>query len=172
MTDNTAQNDMRQCKYCGQLRARIFSGMKLKDGSKIYVDDNGARWSGARCPSCEKKRVQAAVKHDQFDRKNLIDSFEKDGYTVKNTTSPLIVEKNGKTKTVAIRRAYTNAQGNIVAEKISSSEKNADMTALLFQTVKICTKDQMDRLEEKFELFQKTDERSKRRKRKPAEATL
>jgi hypothetical protein len=172
VTDNTAQNDMRQCKYCGQLRARIFSGMKLKDGSKIHVDDNGARWSGARCPSCEKKRVQAAVKHDQFDRKNLIDSFEKEGYTVKNSTSPLVVEKDGETKTITIRRAYTNAQGNIVAEKISASEAKADMTALLFQTVKICTKEQMERLEEKFELFQKTDERSSRRKRKAPEASL
>ena len=172
MIDNTAQNDMRQCKICLQHVPRIFSGMKLKDGSKIYVDDNGARWAGRRCPSCEKKRVQAAVKYDQFDRKNILDSLQKDGYTIKNTTSPLVVEKDGEVKTVAIRRAYTNAEGTIVAEKPSASEKNADMTALLFQTVKLCTKDQIDRLEENFEVFKKTDERSTRRKRRAPEASL
>ena len=164
MNGETSNGEMRHCIYCHTDQPWIFSGMKLKDGSKIYVDDNGARWAGKRCPKCEKKRVQAAVKYDQFERNNIVESLEAQGYRVLNTSSPLLIEKDGENKTVAIRRAYTRENGTIVIEAPSSNEKEADMTALLFQTVKLCSKDHISRLEDRFEVYQKKDERSRARK--------
>ena len=79
-----------------------------------------------------------------------------------STTSPIVIEKDGETQTVAIRRAYTKDDGTIVVEAPTANERNTDLTALLFQTVKLCSKDQISRLEDKFELYEKKDKRMRR----------
>lgn len=153
---------MRICVYCSKELPWIFSGKKLKDGSKIYTDEKGSRWAGKRCPSCEKKRVQAAVKYDQFEKNNIIKSIENSGFNVISTSSPLIAEKDGERKSISVRRAYTREDGSIIIEAAPSNEDASDMTALLFQTVKLCDRAQMERLENRIEVFQKKDGRTER----------
>src|SRR5688572_14748164 len=88
---------IRACGYCKQDKAWINSGKKLKDGSKVYVDENGLRWSGRRCPECERSRVYAAVRCDSFERDIIIRQFEENGFSIESRTLPLKVKKDGQT---------------------------------------------------------------------------
>lgn len=139
------QGHTRLCSYCKQDKAWIFSGKKLKDGSKIYTDEDGQRWSGRRCPECERSRVYAAVRCDSFERDIIIRQFEESGFAIESKTLPLKVkDKEGKVYTVGIKRAYTN-EGKIVLE--TPVEAGADIVALVFESVRICTTNQLERLQ-------------------------
>ncbi len=138
------QGQTRACTYCKQDKAWTFSGKKLKDGSKIYTDDDGQRWSGRRCPECERSRVYAAVRCDSFERDIIIRQFEESGYEIESKTLPLKVkDKEGKVYTVGIKRAYTN-EGKIVLE--TPVDAGSDIVALVFESVRICTANQLERL--------------------------
>ena len=71
-----AEIPTRLCVYCESDKPWIFSGKRLKDGSKVYTNEYAVRWAGRRCPDCERQRVQAAVKCDSFERDRIIKSFE------------------------------------------------------------------------------------------------
>lgn len=137
------QGSTRACAYCKQDKAWMFSGKKLKDGSKIYTDENGQRWSGRRCPECERSRVYAAVRCDSFERDIIIRQFEESGFEIESKTLPLKVKKDGKTYSVGIKRAYTN-EGKIVLE--TPVDPQHDIVALVFESVRICTVGQLERL--------------------------
>lgn len=133
----------RACSYCKEEKAWIFSGKKLKDGSKIYTDADGNRWSGRRCPECERSRVYAAVRCDSFERDIIIRQFEESGFEIESKTLPLKVRKDGKSYSVGIKRAYTN-EGKIVLE--TPVDPQHDIVALVFESVRICTVNQLERL--------------------------
>lgn len=172
MSGEYPQNIVRQCPYCSQSCTWIFSGKKLKDGSKVYVDDTGSRWAGKRCPTCEKKRVQAAVKYDQFEKNNILETLQNAGFVVESPTNPIKISKDGVSSTVSIRRAYTKKDGKIVVEPAPKNEAPSNLTALMFQTVKLCSSEQIKRLEENFEIYEKHDERTKQTKRKQSSECL
>ncbi len=134
------QSSTRQCHYCKKTQSWIWSGKKLKDGSRIYVDEDARRWSGRRCPACERSRVYAAVRCDSFERDIIIRQFKKSGFDVKSKTLPLKVAKDGQTYTVGIKRAFTD-EGKIILE--TPMDKNSDIIALVFESVRICTSDQL-----------------------------
>lgn len=140
----------RFCVYCKQDKPWIFRGDKVKDGSKIYIDDKGRRWAGKRCPDCERKRVRAANRHDHFERSSIVSTLEAQGYTVTNTTSPMIIEKHGQKHTVAIQRAFTDSQGRIIVEDLPEASQSASLTALLFQTTKLIPSDQLQNMGDKL----------------------
>jgi hypothetical protein len=146
----TDTGHVRSCSYCKQEKPWINSGKKLKDGSKIYVDDAGARWSGRRCPSCERNRVYAAVRCDSFERDAIIRQLETQGYTLKSRTLPLKVEKDGKTYTVGIRRAFTDGN-KIVLE--SAADPGSDLMALVFESLRLCSLEQMERLAPNIDFY-------------------
>ena len=86
----------RQCIYCQRLVSWQWQGQRLKDGSKIYLDEQGRRWAGRRCPSCEKQRVQTAIRFNRFDRMLLTKELAARGYRVKKFANPIVAEANGK----------------------------------------------------------------------------
>jgi len=133
----------RLCAYCKQDKSWLWTGQKLKDGSKIYVDDDGHRWAGRRCPTCERSRVQAAVRCDSFEKDIILKQFVEKGFEVTSTTLPLQVTKDGKTYRVGIKRAFTEG-GKLILE--SPADESADIVALVFESVRICTPDQLERL--------------------------
>lgn len=137
------EGTVRACAYCKQDKAWVFSGKKLKDGSKIYTDGEGQRWSGRRCPECERSRVYAAVRCDSFERDIIIRQFEESGFEIESKTLPLKVRKDGKSYAVGIKRAYTS-EGKIVLE--TPVDPGADIVALVFESVRICTTNQLERL--------------------------
>lgn len=137
------EDSKRQCSYCRSEKAWIWTGQKLKDGSKIYVDDDGHRWAGRRCPVCERSRVQAAVRCDSFEKDIILKQFVDKGYEIKSTTLPLQVAKDGKTLRVGIKRAFTE-NGKLILE--SPADDSADIIALVFESVRICTADQLEKL--------------------------
>ena len=145
------QGTVRACGYCKKDKAWINSGKKLKDGSKVYVDEDGLRWSGRRCPECERSRVYAAVRCDSFERDIIIKQFEENGFAIESRTLPLKVQKDGKSFTVAIKRAFT-AEGKIVLE--TPVEPGHDMVALVFESVRICTTNQLERLSPNLGFYQ------------------
>jgi hypothetical protein len=144
------QGTSRACAYCKQEKAWIWSGKKLKDGSKIYTDENDMRWSGRRCPECERARVYAAVRCDGFERDIVLKQFEDSGYTVVSRSLPLKVAKDGKTFTVGIKRALAE-QGKIVLE--TPVDPGSDVVALVFESVRICTPDQLARLQSNVSFY-------------------
>jgi hypothetical protein len=137
------RGDARVCIYCGQEKAFLNTGRKLKDGSKVYADERGQRWAGRRCPECERARVYAAVRCDGFERDVIVKRLAEDGYHVRSRTLPLKVEKNGETFAVAIKRAYTDG-GRIVLE--TPLESGDELVALVFESVRIVPASQLAKM--------------------------
>lgn len=137
------ETNTRVCSYCQSDKIWQWSGKKLKDGSKIYVDGSHSRWSGRRCPDCERERVHAAVRCDSFERDVIVRQFEANGFQIKSKTLPLSVEKDGKTYTVGIKRAFTDGNQIVLETPV---DDGPDIYALVFESVRICTAEQMDRL--------------------------
>jgi hypothetical protein len=137
------QGTVRTCAYCQKDKAWIWSGKRLKDGSKIYVDGESARWSGRRCPECERTRVYAAVRCDSFEKDIIVRQFQEHGFQVTSKTLPLKVEKDGRSYSVGIKRAFTQG-GRIVVE--TPVEDGSDLVALVFESVRICSAEQLQRL--------------------------
>ena len=145
------QGSIRTCAYCKKDKAWIFSGKRLKDGSKVYVNAGGARWAGRRCPECERSRVYAAVRCDSFERDVIVRRFEDSGYKIESRTLPLKVSKDGQVYTVGIKRAFTT-DGRIVLE--TPVEPGHDIVALVFESVRICTTGQLERLAPNLEVYE------------------
>jgi hypothetical protein len=143
--------NLRTCAYCRKDKAWIWTGRKLKDGSKVYADENGLRWSGRRCPECERTRVYAAVRCDSFERDIIIRQFEDSGFQILSKTLPLKVAKDGRSFTVGIKRAFT-ADGKIVLE--TPVEPGHDIVALVFESVRICTVNQLEKLSPNLGFYQ------------------
>jgi hypothetical protein len=127
------ESSCRFCVYCEQDKVWIFSGLKLKDGSRVFVDQDKARWAGKRCPDCEKQRVQSALKCNSFEKDLILYELQMAGYTVTSTSVPLKVEKDGLSYQVSIKRAFTR-DGKIILEHEKSSH---ELQELLFQSVRI-----------------------------------
>jgi hypothetical protein len=130
----------RTCGYCNAERVWNWNGQKMKDGSKVYMNEVGHRWAGRRCPVCEKSRVAAAVRHDSFDREMIFQQLLEKGFTIKSKTHPVTVEKEGVSYQVGIRRART-VDGSILID--SPAEPRDDIVALVFESVRICTPEQI-----------------------------
>lgn len=128
------------CSYCEQEKVRVWSGAKLKDGSKVYIDHKHQRWAGRRCPDCEKSRVQSAVKCDRFAKTNIIRELKAKGFDVISTAVPIKVKKDGVELTVGMRRAFME-DGQIVVD--NAGDTNVDMLALVFETVRLATPEQL-----------------------------
>jgi|GEM_PF-1460625 len=137
---STTEPALKVCAYCEQEKVRIWSGAKLKDGSKVYIDHKHQRWAGRRCPDCEKSRVQTAVKCDRFAKANILRELESKGFDIVSSAVPIKVRKDGIEFTVGMRRAYMDG-GNIVIE--NDLESSVDMVALVFETVRIATPEQI-----------------------------
>lgn len=140
----------RVCHYCEQTKVWVWNRKKLRDGSKVYVDDGGSRWAGRRCPDCEKIRVQSAVKYDTFKRDNIIRELEKDGYQILSRCLPLRVEKDGVAYTVSVNYAQTK-DGKVVLETPLS--ETADIHALIFETVRLFRSDQVEKIRPHLSLY-------------------
>ena len=149
----TSSLEQRYCIYCQSYKVWKFRGDKAKDGSKIYTDEHGSRWAGKRCPQCEKKRVRAANKHDNFERASIVHKLKSQGYQVMSTASPMLVQKQGQYLTVGIQRAFTDPEGNIVVEEPTEASEKTHLTALLFQTTKLVSQEQLQGLSEKLQRF-------------------
>jgi hypothetical protein len=145
---------LRTCGYCHQSKLFVWNGKKMGDGSKLYTDDTGSRWSGRRCPECERKRVQAAVKFGAFEKNLLIQQIEAQGFKVTKFKDIVTAEKEGATYTFQARRGATTKDGQIILD--CESEAETDFTIILFQSTRICTKDQMNKLNPTAQQFQHT----------------
>lgn len=154
---------LRVCMYCRQDKPWMWSGKKLKDGSKIYTDANGARWSGRRCPDCERVRVQAAVRCDSFERDIIVRQLQDHGYEVASRTLPLKVSKDGQSHSVGIKRAFAH-DGKIVLE--TPIEPGDDLIALVFESVRVFTAEQVQRLGSNLSV--RKDERPEQTSRRQA----
>ena len=142
----------RFCSYCKNEKPWIFSGKKLRDGSKIYTNEFALRWAGRRCPDCERTRVNAAVKCDGFERDIIIKQLEELGYTVNTKVLPLQAEKDGQVFSVGIRHAHAE-NGNITLNK--APKEKSDLYALVFSSVRICSADQLESLASKVAVYKK-----------------
>ena len=124
----------RRCAYCCQEKPWIWNGARLKDGSKIYVDETSARWAGRRCAECERRRVKTALKFDSFRRSLVLEQLEREGYRVKSKNIPIMVEKNHRTFTVGVQ--FVAADGSKLTVDQEFSE-DCDLYALIFESVRI-----------------------------------
>lgn len=140
----------RFCIYCKTDKEWIWTGERLRDGSKIYVDDNGKRWAGRRCPECEKSRVTEAVRCDRFEKEVVLRELKDAGYKVKSTSLPIVCEKDGDLVTVAIKRAFTDEK-QVVIE--SEGDEDADLVALIFASARLFPRDKWDRVRTASSVF-------------------
>lgn len=131
---------VRFCEYCKIEKPWIWNGKKLKDGSRIYVNADNARWAGRRCPDCEKSRVQAAVRCDSFERDLVIKQLQERGFDIVSRALPIKVSKDGSVYSVDIKRAYTE-NGKVVVE--APADKSRDIVVLLFESIRICAPEQI-----------------------------
>ncbi len=145
-----SESQIRKCAYCEQSKPWIWNGKKLKDGSKIYVDQKGTRWAGRRCPQCEKSRVQQAIKCDTFDRSLIFSELEQKGFTINSRSLPITAEKDGQIIKIGVKRAATR-DGKITLE--SDLSDDVDMIALVFESVRLCSVDQLQKISSTVEVF-------------------
>lgn len=139
----------RLCPYCLMEEDWILSDLRLKDGTKVYINEEGDRWAGRRCPGCEKKRVKQAITFDDFDRSNICEQLQKSGYEVLNKTLPLKVRQGCQIFAVEIRRGYIK-DGRIIMDR---PRENPDaILVILFREVRILGVDQIDRLHAHLEI--------------------
>ncbi len=138
--------NQRMCSYCHQYKPWTWNGKRLRDGSKIFLDEKENRWSGKRCPECERRRVRVALKCTTFERKLIFDELLKQGFEILSASFPLKVAKDGKDFSVAIRYATTQA-GQVVLED-DGQQLQTDMYALLFYSVRVVTQSSLKRFEE------------------------
>ena len=142
------ETDTAVCFYCRKTKKKILTDKKLKDGSRVYVDLQGRKWSGRRCPDCERARVKAAVRCDRFERDHIFFQLEKAGYRILTRTLPFRVEKDGQDFKVGIRRAIAH-EGKILVDE--SLENDADIYVLLFESIRLLSKDQVHSISEKIQ---------------------
>src|SRR4051812_33007610 len=105
----------RLCCYCHQYKPWLRTERRLRDGSRLYLDEKNQRWAGKRCPECERRRVRAALKCTHFDRELVFEELRKQGFEILSSTFPLKVKKDGHNHSVGVRYATTKG-GQIVLE--------------------------------------------------------
>jgi hypothetical protein len=142
--------NIRTCTYCQKESPWLWNGVKLKDGSKVYVDQQGQRWAGRRCPACERSRVQAAVRCDSFERDIILRRLTDAGYKIESKTLPIRVQKDGRSYTVGIKRAFVDGTKIVLETPV---EPGHDLVALVFESVRICSAEQLDRITPSVEVY-------------------
>ena len=132
----------RKCLYCQKTRSWIWSGRKLKDGSKVYYDKENRRWGGKRCPTCEKNRIKTSLKYDKFKKEAVKEELQKKGFKLKEGTFSFLVEKDQQEYTVRMLQAGIS-EGQVLIDK-DYDKSSCDLFALIFQTVRIVSKEQIE----------------------------
>ncbi len=149
------EKQRRQCGYCKTEKTWIWNQGKLKDGSKIYVDEHGQRWAGRRCPDCERSRVYTSIRCDDFERKVIFKEFQNKGFEIKSRNLPLKVEKDGQLLTVGVKRAFLDGENVIIEGPV---EDGVDMVALVFESVRVCTSKQLSQMGPTLQVYGKIDQ--------------
>ena len=149
----------RVCSYCGVEKPWIFSGKKLRDGSRVYTNEFALRWAGKRCPDCERRRVQEAVKYNSFEKDMILQKLQEAGFRILSQTLPLRVERDGQEYRVGVRRARAD-EGQITLNQASA--RDSDVYALVFSSVRICTREQLEGLGKKVGVFTPVRKRKNR----------
>ena len=142
MSEATSQ--VRQCVYCQRLVVWRWHGQRLKDGSKIHLDEQGRRWAGRRCASCEKKRVQTAIRFNRFDRMLVTKELAARGYHIKKFANPIVAEANGKTCYIPVRKACTDGRAITIEEPLPQDE--AESCVLLFSSSRVFSRAQIQQM--------------------------
>jgi hypothetical protein len=133
----------RNCEYCQKKKVWVETDRKLKDGTKVYLDIQGRRWAGKRCPECERKRVKDAFKYDDFEKNLICSEIQKKGWEILSSKVPFDVVKDGKIQKINIIHASTHA-GQVVLE--DAPRGPGDLFAMVFHTVRFCTAAQIEEL--------------------------
>ena len=135
--------ETRLCAYCSTQKPWIFSGRKLKDGTKLFVNDEGRRWAGRRCPECERTRVQNALRWDKFERRLIAEKLEQEGYDILDASVPLKVARDGQVQTVGVRHAAVRG----TQLTLEPCKDPCDLQVLVFASVRLCSPSQMASIE-------------------------
>lgn len=143
------ETPVRFCAYCKTEQPWVWSGLKLKDGSKVFVNHLGARWAGKRCPECERQRVQAALKCGGFEKDLILHELQQAGYTIVSAQIPLRVKKDGRVLTVGIKKAMTR-DGKIIVE---NNKQSGDLEVLVFQAVRIISSQKLETMKPHMDVF-------------------
>ena len=125
----------RKCGYCLTERSWTWTGDRLRDGSRIFVDEHQRRWAGKRCPTCERKRVQATIECPSFEKHNVTKALEDAGYEIRNQTPPLQAHRDGNIYPVVIRHATLNQGKVILAAPLPEDEDQ--VCVLVFQSIRV-----------------------------------
>lgn len=141
---SATKSRVRKCAYCGRLVGWHWNGQRLKDGSKIYLDAQGRRWAGRRCASCEKKRVQTAIRFNRFDRELVTKELAARGYRVKKFANPIVVEAAGKICHIPVRKACTD--GRAITIEAPLPDDSAESCVLLFSSSRVFTRAQIQQM--------------------------
>lgn len=143
----------RLCKYCRKEKTWVWNQKRLKDGSKVFVNETNHRWAGRRCPDCEKERVRAALTLDEFTRDLLEGELLAQGYEITSKKKfPILVEKDGRQFVVRPIRAHMQNGKIEVAERYNHFQKSKkpgqpeDLLIFLFNTVRLLPLDQAQAL--------------------------
>jgi len=135
----------RLCCYCYQYKKWVWLGKRLRDGSKLYVDERNARWAGKRCPDCERKRVRAALKCTSFERELIFDELRRQGFEIVSFTFPLKVRRDEQNFSVGVRYAITK-EGKIVLEEDGQTHCS-DLYVVMFASARMITKEQVEQIQ-------------------------
>jgi hypothetical protein len=125
----------KQCKYCNQIKDRIFF-KKYDEKNYKYADADGKKWNGARCPDCHviALRKNGRCHDDKPSTRHEITAakyFESFGMTVRRTTGKgpdLVI---GKSVTVEVKGANYHHGKSLRVCSVKPKRLNDDLVAIV-----------------------------------------
>ena len=124
----------RLCPYCQKEKTWVFSGKKLKDGSKIYLDQDQKKWSGKRCADCERNRVKTALKYNPQQKKYMTERLKTFGYHIINEGYPFEVEKDGQSYKMGILQGVADGSSLEINDR---DQTECDLYLVIFNSLRV-----------------------------------
>lgn len=59
-----------KCTGCQEIKTRIQDGKHPDNINKLWVDENGKRWNGRRCPACVVLNMKGRMQKLRAERKD------------------------------------------------------------------------------------------------------
>ena len=124
----------RLCTYCDQKKTHLLTDSRLKDGSRIYVDQEQRRWAGRRCPDCERYRVKETLRFTKDEKLEITQALSEEGYSLLGFHEPLTATKGDHKITVDVVRATLDNE-NLRFK--NPPDLSRDLCVILFRSLRI-----------------------------------
>jgi hypothetical protein len=66
----TEESNLSKCSCCQEIKPRIQNGKYPDNINKLWIDENGKKWVGRKCPSCVVSNMKLRMNKLRSERKD------------------------------------------------------------------------------------------------------